>query len=251
MRESRTYGSGRGACHEMHVPTATTPRVHHVAWRRGGVAALGARSSRPFPRSDSSAAARPIPKSCCYLSFAKAWRKKASQSAGSAGCRHRWRLATAVPRLRASTARTPPFLVLDVLCHTPHCGFCGVDIAGRINGDPLSHGSIGRIGLVRRHEGRHLTPSHGMRPFRPSDRAWRTWPVYRASLRLAALLPAEQRDELAAMDHSITSSARARSDCGTVRRSALAVIRFTTRLNLVGCSTGISAGLVPRRILST
>ena len=23
MRESRTYGSGRGACHEMHVPTAT------------------------------------------------------------------------------------------------------------------------------------------------------------------------------------------------------------------------------------
>ena len=24
MRESRTYGSGRGACHETHVPTATT-----------------------------------------------------------------------------------------------------------------------------------------------------------------------------------------------------------------------------------
>ena len=23
MRESRTYGSGRGACHETHVPTAT------------------------------------------------------------------------------------------------------------------------------------------------------------------------------------------------------------------------------------
>ena len=30
MRESRTYGSGRGACHEMHVPTATAPQVHHV-----------------------------------------------------------------------------------------------------------------------------------------------------------------------------------------------------------------------------
>ena len=28
MRESRTYGSGRGACHEMHVPTATAARVH-------------------------------------------------------------------------------------------------------------------------------------------------------------------------------------------------------------------------------
>ena len=26
MRESRTYGSGRGACHEMHVPTATKGR---------------------------------------------------------------------------------------------------------------------------------------------------------------------------------------------------------------------------------
>ena len=43
MRESRTYGSGRGACHEMHVPTATPPRVHHAARRRGGgVAARGA-----------------------------------------------------------------------------------------------------------------------------------------------------------------------------------------------------------------
>ena len=31
MRESRTYGSGRGACHEMHVPTATVTQVHHVA----------------------------------------------------------------------------------------------------------------------------------------------------------------------------------------------------------------------------
>ena len=30
MRESRTYGSGRGACHEMHVPTATTAGVHRA-----------------------------------------------------------------------------------------------------------------------------------------------------------------------------------------------------------------------------
>ena len=36
MRESRTYGSGRGACHETHVPTATEARVHHAARRRGG-----------------------------------------------------------------------------------------------------------------------------------------------------------------------------------------------------------------------
>jgi ABC-type uncharacterized transport system substrate-binding protein len=43
MRESRTYGSGRGACDETHVPTATlSPRVHHAARRRGGLAACGA-----------------------------------------------------------------------------------------------------------------------------------------------------------------------------------------------------------------
>src|SRR6516164_3897785 len=49
MRESRTYGSGRGACDETHVPTATreykAPRVHHAARRRGGVAAWGARAA--------------------------------------------------------------------------------------------------------------------------------------------------------------------------------------------------------------
>ena len=46
MRESRTYGSGRGACDETHVPTATTPRVHHAFRRRGGrVAAGGARAA--------------------------------------------------------------------------------------------------------------------------------------------------------------------------------------------------------------
>src|SRR5262245_61200870 len=38
---------------------------------------------------------------------------------------------------------------------------------------------------------------------------------------------------------------------GTSRPSALAVTRLTTRSNLVGCSTGMSAGFAPRRILST
>src|SRR6516165_10805735 len=61
---------------------------------------------------------------------------------------------------------------------------------------------------------------------------------------------AEQRYELASL-HSITSSARAMSVGGTSRPSALAVVRFMMRSNLVGCSTGISAGFVPRRILST
>ena len=32
MRESRTYGSGRGACHEMHVPTATEAARVHIAF---------------------------------------------------------------------------------------------------------------------------------------------------------------------------------------------------------------------------
>src|SRR5258705_506260 len=51
--------------------------------------------------------------------------------------------------------------------------------------------------------------------------------------------------------HSITSSARASSDGGKMRPSALAVVRLMMRSNLVGCSTGISAGVAPRRILST
>src|SRR5262249_993084 len=62
---------------------------------------------------------------------------------------------------------------------------------------------------------------------------------------------AEQCDELAALHHSITSSARASRGGGMGRRSALAGSRLTMKSNLVGCSTGMSAGLVPRRILST
>src|SRR5262245_36255947 len=53
---------------------------------------------------------------------------------------------------------------------------------------------------------------------------------------------AEQRDELAATDHSITSSARARSVAGTVMPRALAVFMLMTSWNRVGCSTGKSAG---------
>jgi len=51
--------------------------------------------------------------------------------------------------------------------------------------------------------------------------------------------------------YSITSSARASSDGGMVRPRALAVFRLMTNSNLVGRSTGRSAGLAPLRILST
>src|SRR5215510_10811810 len=61
---------------------------------------------------------------------------------------------------------------------------------------------------------------------------------------------AEQRDERAPL-HSINSSARSRNDSGIVSPSPLAAVRLMTRSNLVGCSTGSSPGLAPRRILST
>ena len=53
VRESRTHGSGRGACDETHVPTATTPRVHHAARRRGSMADGGAVVAPAFGREES------------------------------------------------------------------------------------------------------------------------------------------------------------------------------------------------------
>src|SRR5262245_26034081 len=51
--------------------------------------------------------------------------------------------------------------------------------------------------------------------------------------------------------HSITSLALARSDGGTERPSALAVLRLITSSNLVGPCTGSSAGFSPLRMRST
>jgi hypothetical protein len=51
--------------------------------------------------------------------------------------------------------------------------------------------------------------------------------------------------------YSITLSARSRIEFGILIPSVLAVFRLTTRSNLVGCSTGKSAGLAPFKILST
>ena len=53
----------------------------------------------------------------------------------------------------------------------------------------------------------------------------------------------------AASGHSMTWSARSSIVCGIVRPSALAVLRLMVSANLVGCSTGRSAGFAPLRIL--
>src|SRR5262245_55820096 len=78
---------------------------------------------------------------------------------------------------------------------------------------------------------------------------WHRW-LLRARRQRPCRRAAEQRDEPAPV-HSITSSARSRKDSVIVRPSALAVVRLMTRSNLVGCSTGKSAGFAPRKILST
>ena len=53
------------------------------------------------------------------------------------------------------------------------------------------------------------------------------------------------------LDHWITWSARASTDCGIVRPRALAALRLMTSSNFVGCSIGRSPGFAPLRILST
>ena len=53
------------------------------------------------------------------------------------------------------------------------------------------------------------------------------------------------------LPHSITSSALASRDGGTVRPSALAVFRLMVNSNFVGCTTGSSAGVSPFKIRPT
>src|SRR6516225_5066240 len=59
---------------------------------------------------------------------------------------------------------------------------------------------------------------------------------------------ADERDELAPL-HSISSSARPERGSGTVRPSALAVLRLMISSTLVDCWTGRLAGFSPFRIL--
>src|SRR5262249_32077788 len=61
---------------------------------------------------------------------------------------------------------------------------------------------------------------------------------------------AEERDEVAPLNHSITSSARSSIDGGIARPSAVAVLRFTTISYFTGSCTGRSLGWAPRKIRS-
>jgi hypothetical protein len=70
----------------------------------------------------------------------------------------------------------------------------------------------------------------------------------RLAWRLGDLLSAaEEPAVLVAHNYSITWSARSSTDCGIVRLSALAVLRLITNSNVVGCSTGRSAGSIASR----
>ena len=75
--------------------------------------------------------------------------------------------------------------------------------------------------------------------------AYNPWCVYGAWPRECRT--ADKRDELASL-HSITSSARARNDDGTVTPSNLAVLRLIIISTLVACWTGRSAVFAPLRI---
>jgi hypothetical protein len=70
---------------------------------------------------------------------------------------------------------------------------------------------------------------------------------------LCAINGREQVQDIASEEchYSITSSARASSMDGIARPSALAVLKLITNSNLVGCSTGRSAGFAPLSIRST
>jgi hypothetical protein len=70
------------------------------------------------------------------------------------------------------------------------------------------------------------------------------------SLRRKRLVGATRRPLQVQRTHSMISSARASTVGGMASPSAFEALRLITSSNLVGCSTGRSAGLAPFRILS-
>ena len=80
----------------------------------------------------------------------------------------------------------------------------------------------------------------------PNDRHCRLVRAESARHRQCA---AYEKHQLAPL-HSMTSSAPASKDRGTVSPSVFAVFRFMTNSSFVGCSTGKSPGFAPLNILS-
>ena len=69
-----------------------------------------------------------------------------------------------------------------------------------------------------------------------------------SAARLAQQLGKDGAVGVGEVSHSITSSARASSDCGSVNPSALAVFRLMSSSYFVGSITGKSDGLDPFKI---
>src|SRR5262245_10490155 len=103
-------------------------------------------------------------------------------------------------------------------------------------GERREAGASFRIVRAPIHE--HADAPHPLALLRPRH----SWPRRRA---------ANERDELAPPNHSITSSARANKVAGTSKPSAFAVLRLITSSHFVGCCTGKSDGFSPLRIRST
>src|SRR5262245_9695529 len=81
----------------------------------------------------------------------------------------------------------------------------------------------------------------------PDHRYGRLLPPRNDRPRCRAAEPSDKR----APFHSMTSSARVRSEAGVSMPISFAVFRLTTVINFVGCSAGRSRGFAPFRILST
>src|SRR5262245_14667694 len=79
-------------------------------------------------------------------------RRQTFMAAFPIGCPAKLNYSAGARGGQPSVTRASPLLVLDVLRHAAHGGFRGEQIAGRIDGNPFSHRTRGRIGLVRRHE---------------------------------------------------------------------------------------------------
>jgi hypothetical protein len=109
----------------------------------------------------------------------------------------------------------------------------------------LSENEIGcaRISMMARSD---AAPNKGRIQKRKTNRLQ----IIKSSLQRTAREQMQQTTSANAA-YSITSSARTSNEGGTVRPSALAVFMLMMSSNLVGCSTGRSAGLAPLRILST